>query len=228
MSLPVKVIRVAVAVVPVLAASAIALIAKPNLIDDVVKKWAGKRIAILGRQRVGKTTLLDFLLGKEVRDESKPTVDPASGGIFSLPVGKASVQFRVRHDQPGWAPENAYKGWKEDFDDADYVLYLFRADLIAQQDAETVALVKDDLNQFKAWLKAKSKGTVPRLILVGTWADHDPSFVADREDFASAIRRTHPIKLGATKLNKADLVVGSLSSDDERRALVKSLRSYIQ
>ncbi|WP_454117949.1 GTPase domain-containing protein [Microbacterium lacticum] len=228
MSLPWKqIVKVAAVAVPVLL-PAVASIVVPDLIASAQKAWAGKRIAILGRQRVGKTTLLDFLLGKEVREVSKPTVDPASGGIFNLPVGKKSVQFRVRHDQPGWAPENAYKGWKEDFDDADYVVYLFRADLVVQGDESAVSLVSDDLNQFKAWLKSSSKGTPPQLILVGTWADQNPMFIEDRDKFMSRVRQSHPIKLGTTKLNKADLVIGSLSSDAERKALVKSLRSYIQ
>lgn len=232
MSLPGNLIKAGAGLLLAVGAATVAVVMKPHVekaVDDLNKLWAGKRVAVLGRQMVGKTTLLGFLMGKDAPVNSKMTVDPAKGGTFELRIGKKATRFRVRHDQPGWAPENSYKGWKEDFDDADFVLYLFRADLVEQGDIQTINLVQEDLNQFKRWLpKWGSKTPAPKIVLIGTWADQSPSFNEDAAKFASLIRKSHPIKLGATKLNKADLVVGSLSTDKDRERLIESLRSYIR
>lgn len=129
MQIPVNAIKTSVGVVAAAAAViTTSLAVKPHIVrvvHTVNKRWAGKRVAILGRQSVGKTTLLARLMGEDVSGVRKRTVDPTTGGKFELRIGKKSVRFRVRHDQPGWAPENSYKGWREEFDDADFVLYLF-------------------------------------------------------------------------------------------------------
>lgn len=232
MQVPANVIKAGVGVIAAATAATVALWMKPHVekaVADINKLWAGKRVAILGRQSVGKTTLLTRLMGEDVSGVLKRTVDPTTGGTFELRIGKKSVRFRVRHDQPGWAPENSYKGWSEEFDDADFVLYLFRADLIARGDRETVELVERDLNQFRDWLgRAGAGASVPKIILIGTWADRSPDFVKDAAKFTSRIRKARPIKIGAVKLNKADLVVGSLSAEEDGAKLIASLGGYVR
>lgn len=232
MQIPVNLIKAGVGVVAAAGIAITALVVKPHIVRaarNVNKLWAGKRVAILGRQAVGKTTLLSLLMGEDVSGSRKTTVDPTTGGTFELQIGKKTVRFRVRHDQPGWAPENSYKGWSEEFGDADFVLYLFRADLIARGDRGTVALVEQDLNQFKSWLPKGGAGVpAPKIILIGTWADRSPEFAKDAAKFASRIRRARPIKLGAVKLNKADLVVGSLSAEEDSAKLIASLGGYVR
>lgn len=232
MQVPANVIKAGVGLAATAVTAVVVIFVKPHVskaVNKVNKLWAGRRVAILGRQMVGKTTLLSHLTGNDVSGVVKSTVDPTAGGTFEIHVGKKAVRFRVRHDQPGWAPENSYKGWREDFDDADFVLYLFRADLIAHGDQATVNLVERDLNQFKSWLPASKSGRpVPKIILIGTWADQSPEFAEDPNKFTSRVRRARPIKIGAVKLNKADLVVGSLSADDDTTRLIASLGGYIR
>jgi len=232
MQIPFNLIKAGVGVVAAAGVAIAALVVKPHIVRaarKVNKLWAGKRVAILGRQAVGKTTLLSLLMGEDMSESRKTTVDPTTGGTFEFQIGKKTVRFRVRHDQPGWAPENSYKGWNEEFGDADFVLYLFRADLIARGDRGTVALVEQDLNQFKSWLSRTGAGVpAPKIILVGTWADQSPDFARDAAKFTSRIRKARPIKLGAVKLNKADLVVGSLSAEEHSAKLIASLGEYVR
>lgn len=195
--------------------------------------WAGKDVAILGRQQVGKTTLLDLLLGQEPSASLPAKTGDESGGTFVLGSKGTSTKFHVRHDQRGWAPENSYKAWKLAFETADYVLYLFRADLVEQRDPETLGLIEKDLNQMKAWLQ-KTKSVTPKIILIGTWADQSHLYGSEPSTFAQLVRTSHPIKIGATKLNNADLVVGSLlegkgrSKGKERERLLRDLRRYVK
>lgn len=90
-------------------------------------------------------------------------------------------------------------------------------------------LVERDLNQFRDWLKKAGAGaSVPRIILIGSWADRSPDFVKDAAKFTSRIRKAQPIKIGAVKLNKADLVVGSLSTEEDGAKLIASLGGYVR
>ncbi|WP_431796985.1 hypothetical protein [Microbacterium kunmingense] len=232
MQVPANVIKAGVGVLATGVITVVTLALKQHLVrvvHKVNKLWAGKRVAILGRQWVGKTTLLALLMGQDLSAARKTTVDPNTGASFELRIGKKTVRFRVRHDQPGWAPELAYKGWREEFDDADFVLYLFRADLIARGDRGTVALVERDLNEFKSWLEQRETGApVPKVILIGTWADRSPEFAKDAAKFTSRIRKARPIKLGAIKLNKADLVVGSLGAEEDSAKLIASLGEFVR
>ncbi|GAA1941538.1 hypothetical protein GCM10009775_36660 [Microbacterium aoyamense] len=229
MSLPANLIKGGVAVAGAAAVAIVTVVFRQRLeklVDSISKLWDGKRIAIIGRQSVGKTALLETLLGKERPAAARPTVDPESGGVFELQQEKRAVRYRVRHDLPGWAPANAYKGWEEDFNNADFVLYLFRADLVEQGDKDTVDLVDRDLNQLKKWLSPQAK--TPRIILIGTHADQSELFGTDERAFRGLVRKARPIKSGAIKLNKADLIVGSLKDEAGRRRVIESLRRYVK
>lgn len=189
------------------------------IIATFAKKLSGKRVAILGRQTIGKTTLLHFLRAGKIPDHTRNTVDPDEGGTFSLEIGGKSVGFRVPKDLPG-NDGLGYSDWKEAFTGADYVWYLFRSDLVAQEDKAEVALVKGHLDMFRQWMDA---GSAPKIILIGTWADQDPGFERDPKQFRRDVAAASPIKVGAVKLNNAGLVIGALDNDDNAVTLMKSL-----
>lgn len=191
------------------------------LIRRVVKKLAGKRVAIVGRQQVGKTSLLWVLSEGRLPDRARVTVDPDQGGQFSLTVGQATVDFAVPKDLPG-NDGLGFADWKDAFSHADYVWYLFRADLIALGDVGEVALVKSHLDMFKDWM-GPTPASGPKIILIGTWADKHPGFSEDSAGFKRAVASSAPIKIASVKLNNAGLVIGSLLTDKDARALVKSL-----
>ena len=190
-----------------------------TIIALFAKKLSGKRVAILGRQQVGKTTLLHFLREGKVPEHSRNTVDPVEGGRFTMEVGREAVGFDVPKDLPG-NDGLGYADWKEAFTGADYVWYLFRSDLIAQGNDDEAALVKGHLDMFKDWMDA---GSSPKVILIGTWADQASEFHEDPERFKRVVGASAPIKLGAVKLSNAGLVVGGLNDNKHANTLMKSL-----
>lgn len=191
----------------------------------ILLKLAGKRVAILGAQQVGKTTLLLVLRDGKLPRGVFATVDPAKGGAFSLAVGDKEIDFEVPKDLPG-NDGLGYPTWKEAFEGAHYVWYLFRADLIASGDAATKAMVGDHLEAIGEWVKA-AKGRKPMVVLIGTHSDISPVYTQSLAEFRNSVAAADSIKVGLVKLKKAKLVVGSLSTDSEAGSLIKTVRSHL-
>lgn len=190
------------------------------------KKLENQRVAILGRQRVGKTTLLRLLRDGHVPEVTTSTVDASLGGRFKLEVHGRSVEFDVPRDLPGNDIDLGFKQWKDAFCGADYVWYVFRADLLTQGDASTLEVVKHHFDRFKDWLDA-DPSVQPKIILIGTHADKDPRRAEDPAQFANEVHAASSIQLGMVMLNNAELVVGSLLTDRDARRLVKSLGGHL-
>ena len=188
-------------------------------------KLAGKKVAILGAQQVGKTTLLLTLRDGKVPSRVSRTVDPARGGTFSLPVGDKKVDFEVPKDVPG-NDDLAYSTWKEALNGADYVWYLFRADLAALHDPGTNRMVQDHLDVIKdTVIGSRNKKT--KVILIGTFADLSPTYFTNLAEFRKAVASIESIKIGLVRIKNAKLVVGSLLKDKEATALIRTVRSHL-
>lgn len=188
------------------------------------KKLAGKHVAILGRQQVGKTTLLQYLRDGQVPSESKRTVDPVPGGDFDMDISGKTVHWKVKKDLPGH-DSPAYKHWRDAFEKSDYLWYLFRSDLIANGDPDEIQGVKEHLDMLKTW--KNEIGVAPRrVLLIGTWADQDSRFNEKWEDFDQVVKEAIPIKPGSLGLG-ADVVVGSLATTDGANRLAKRIGRYL-
>jgi len=188
------------------------------------KRLAGKHVAILGRQQVGKMTLLQYLRDGKVPSESKRTVDPVPGGDFDMDISGKTVHWKVRQDLPG-NDSPAYKHWRDAFEKADYVWYLFRSDLIANGDPDEIQAVRDHLDMLKTWKKELGADS-RRVMLIGTWADQDSIFNEKWEEFDLVVKQANPIKTGSLGLG-ADVVVGSLATTDGANRLAKRIGRYL-
>ncbi|WP_157155714.1 GTPase domain-containing protein [Diaminobutyricimonas sp. LJ205] len=189
------------------------------------RKRDGKRVAILGRQQVGKSTLLHLLREGSVPETISSTGSPVVGGEFSMEIGGKVVNFNVAKDLPG-NDGLGFGDWKEALSGADYLWYLFRSDLIAQGDPDEIRLVESHLDMFKVWID-DGNTKVPKTILIGTCADWHPSYERHPTQFANAVGAARPIKFGRVKLENAGVVVGSLVTHTEADRLVESLRSRL-
>lgn len=201
----------------------------PLVLKRFGEKADGKTITILGRQEVGKSTLLHFLSKGKIPDRRTLTPDPLPGETFTLDIqGKGEVLFTVPKDLPGHT-EPAYKDWKNGFQSSDYVWYLFRSDLIAAGDPAEVKLVKEHLDHLVDWyvdLREKKSAT-PKVILVGVFADLDPSY-SDNGAFENTVKATEVVKQNAVKLGKADIVIGSQVSIGAAEKLVERITRYLE
>lgn len=186
----------------------------------IAKSLEGKNVAILGGQQVGKTTLLNLLRGGE--NQELQTL----GGKFTIEIKGKPVDLNVPRDLAG-RDGLGFAAWKEAFSESDYLWYLFRADLIARRDAETIELVKGHLDMFKAWL-GTAAGARPKVILIGTWADQHPDFARRVARFIKTVDESDVIKFGSVKLNNAGVVVGSLATEKDADKLLKGIKSRLR
>ena len=186
---------------------------------------SNKKLAILGAQRVGKTTLFQMLRDGKVPKVTGETVDAEPGTSFVLKISGKDIRFEIPKDVSG-NDGVAFPEWRKAFDGADFVLYLFRADKIAAGDEKTVKLVKDHLSLIKGWL-ATHQGLPPKIVLVGTFADQSPGF-SERRYVLDSVVASHPvIKAGLVKLNNARLVVGSQATTRLASSLIKKIEKAL-
>lgn len=190
-----------------------------------LKAFSGKRIAILGAEQSGKTSLLMHLRDQRSRTSLVGEGDVQTGGRFSLQLGKKSVDFELPKDLSG-SDGGASPAWREAFAKAHFVLYLFRADLLIQGDTASLSTIKTHFDTFKIWLDDE-KFNRPKIILVATFADNlAPS--DGRGEARTLVAGTNLIKLGRVKLNNAGLVVGALDTPQSRSRLVYDITACMQ
>ena len=122
------------------------------------------------------------------------------GGQFTRQLrGKGEVKFSVPQDLPGHTIP-AYKDWREAFEAADFVWYLFRSDLIVSGDVSETKLVEEHLDHLGDWFEElRSRNAAPKVILVGVFADRDATY-SDDGDFEDRVRNSTPIRQGSGKL----------------------------
>lgn len=205
----------------------IAAVAGAYLVLEAKKKLSGKRVAILGGRRVGKSTLIRFLSTGEVAEGRSLSEAPlaTSKRGFSLVIDGKRTKFSVPRDLPGNNGLGLPK-WHEEYRKADFVWYLFRADLIEQGDNNEIQRVRSHLDTFSGWNGRRGKAT-RKIVLIGTWADQSTRWRTNRAEFVDSVISAEPLKLGAVKLGNAPVIVGSLGSNSGAERLIKHLESNL-
>lgn len=216
-------------VIPIVAV-AIATLGSGVIFAAIPKIWKildKNTVAILGAPQTGKTALIRLL--RDVDDPDAGLPASAAGenrGRFQLEIKGKTVDFAVPLDVPNMNGLNVGE-WKESFDDADHVWYLFRADLVASGDAGTTQMVKTHVALFKKWIDARP-GSAPKILLVGTWADEHHDRSLSLSQVAKKVEDTNVIKFGSAQLGGAPVVVGSLATSRDADRLLKGIKSRLQ
>lgn len=211
-----------IAGIAVLAATAIAAI---------VKVLEGKKLAVLGEGRVGKTVLINFLTKGTLSEAYVRTVYPkkTEANDFELKDLKLSIEESI--DILGRS--DFYPDWKKLSQDADVVMYLLRADKLQAGDKHTEERVKRDMGQIGEWLKESPK-EFP-LFIIGTHCDlTTPNLtrlpenkIGDYEDEMRRMPIFKKIALLGGGWSKVRLVFGSLKSKDSTERLVSQIIGQI-
>ena len=220
MAVPVLIVVAGVALASLLLAGALGL-----AVYRLVKFLSGKRLAILGGQGVGKTTLFSTLRDGKTPKATRETVDSEPGATFILEVAGRSVHFDIPRDLRG-NDGVGFPEWKKSFLDADYVLYIFRSDKVLAGDAKTLEEMERHFLLMKGWLD-RAKNSPSKIVLIGTFADQSGPYSGKRSELHQAVAETQLVKAALVKLNNAGLVVGSLVNTRSATAVVKGIRERL-
>lgn len=191
--------------------------------DEIVTALKGKRLAVLGDRKVGKTHLIKFLATGSIPLKYEQTLDPdkVSGRRFQL----KELDLKIKDMLDVSGNKLAYNEWKKLHDEADIVFYLLRADHLIAGDVSVEGRVREDLRQIGGWLEART----PRspFFIIGTFCDFDAEFTklsADKiGDYVDKFRRLPIImelvaRAGGTQQSK--VVLGSMKTIPDTEALV--------
>lgn len=194
-------------------------------VDRLITIWKGKRLAVLGQRRVGKTVLITYLTTGVLRTDYDQNTEVRKTKSNKLRMNDLCLRIKKGKDVPGAQAD--YPKWKELHASSDLTLYLFRADLVLRNDEQVLQRIEDDLAQIRRW---RSENDHP-LFLIGTHCDLDPEY----GDYASGRIgeyrdriATHPGMMRTMQLsNYAPLIVGSLNSQEAANLAVISLLNQL-
>lgn len=197
--------------------------------DKIIKALKGKKLAVLGERKVGKTSLLKFLTEGSIPEKYEATIEGGEklcGRRFQL--RDLELVIKDTRDVSG---RRGYS-WERITKDADVVLYLLRADRLMEGHKPTEDRVRGDIEQIKRWLDDKPK-EFP-LFLIGTHCDlTDPDLTtlpADKTGvYEDKMReKLQDIFLRGGGERNVRLVLGSLKSAATTEKLVFHLFKQIE
>lgn len=188
---------------------------RTNWWDRLLGIWPNsKTISILGQRGVGKTTLFKFMQTGHIDRNERVTIAPTNSTPIRLDTESGSIAIRQLTDVPG--SRDALVLWKESFKDADILFYLFRADRMVQQDANSIAQLRNDLLMIQQWTEELEP---PRIILIGTHKDLLSEYVSEEAHILHSsidVERWKKLKVPA-------LLIGSLADIHSAEKLVIDL-----
>lgn len=187
-----------------------------------------KTIAVLGERSVGKTTLIKFLETKEIHCESKQTIHAQKfKGIYDDKENSSKKLKFETLDLPG--SDTHLWQWKEQFEKADFVIYLVRVDWLMKENPTVEKLVADHAEHFKSWLDAINKNKQKRrnFYIIGTHSDCDEEYAkldsSNRGDFHDKFYKLLPIQKFIMRIGghgSVEIELGSMKTQAEAKQLV--------
>lgn len=172
------------------------LSAAAGVAGEVFGWWGqmkGKTLAVLGARGVGKTHLQKFLTAGSLCETHKQTVAPERTPGNTIQLRELELKVNKGLDVSG--DKSARAEWENLVAEADYVLYLLRADKIIGGDRHSANRAKADMRHIRDWLDSRSPAT---LFIIGTHCDLDPLYseVTDctRGDYMDRFRQLQVIE----------------------------------
>jgi len=166
------------------------------------------RVAVIGRQSAGKTTMLRFLADGHVPRAQAPTTVP--DGTFSIKIDNRTFEaFDTAGDR--------LDQWIRALDASHNVIYLFDASLVSRGDPEVLSALAADTDHIKNYLTTRQVNR--HFTVVGTHSD----LFAERGRDEEAVR-DQPVIQELQLICSTDqdgLIIGSLSNDKSAKTLTK-------
>lgn len=207
-------------------------------IDELIKRFSGKKIAIIGERCTGKTKMWDFLSSGTISSQYIQTQTPERVNIKAFPLKDLNLKLKeIQTDVPGgW---DFLESWINLAKESDYVFYLFRLPCFYHsKDCKSICPFKnlvhcggkmDYLKKFELAInKINNEKLADRTILVGTFSDYVDDYVKLEKEgkggnfyerFIRSIDNYRMINI----LKEFKIVLGSLKDSESTQKLVVSI-----
>ena len=200
--------------------------------DKIVIALKGKKLAVLGERKVGKTVLIKYLTTGTVTEKYEQTTGKTKTDANRFNLKDLSLSIKRSHDVPG--AKDDYRVWRSITKEADIVLYLLRIDKLMEGDEVTEKRVREDMEHISRWLEENPK-EYP-MFIIGTYCDRtkpDLTKLPENEigGYQDDVRKLpifETIELFATKSgSEVRVVLGSLRLKKDTEELVYNILSQV-
>lgn len=200
--------------------------------DKIVIALKGKKLAVLGERKIGKTVLIKYLTTGTIIEKYEQTTGRTRTDANRLNLKDLSLSIKRSHDVPG--AKDDYRVWRAITKEADIVMYLLRIDKLMEGDEITEKRVRDDMEHISRWLEEKPK-EYP-IFIIGTYCDRTkPDLtklpkdkIGDYQDHVRKMPIFKTIELFAAKSgSEVRVVLGSLRLKKDTERLVYNLLSQV-
>ena len=222
--------------VPIFIAFAVGAVVSGSVVsnwENIVYSLKGKKIAVLGARRVGKTTLLKYMEKGILIERYKQTRNKDEIERTRIKLGDLDILIKKTDDVSG--DEGTYGVWGKLFKEADLVLYIVRTDRLLAQDSATEKRSQNDLEQIKIWIKELGATERKQFFIVGNHWDSDPVYKNLTPDqrgnyqsqFTSLpiVKRMIQLAGGAAKVK---VTLGSLANENDANYLIQTIFKQVE
>ncbi|CAD5923829.1 hypothetical protein L2E69_18085 [Planktothrix agardhii 1806] len=222
--------------VPIFIAFAVGAVVSGSVVsnwENIVYSLKGKKIAVLGAKRVGKTTLLKYMEKGILIERYEQTRNKDEIERTRIKLGDLDILIKKTDDVSG--DEGTYGVWGKLFKEADLVLYIVRTDRLLAQDSATEKRSQNDLEQIKIWIKELGATERKQFFIVGNHWDSDarfknltPDTIGDyQHEFTSLpiVKKITQLAGGAAKVKVA---LGSLANEQDADNLIKEIFRQVE
>ena len=192
--------------------------------DKIMIALKGKKLAVLGARKVGKTVLIKYLTTGTVTEDYRQTRRPEKTPARRFSLEDLDLVIKKSYDVPG---RDHFKQWKDITKEADIVLYLLRIDKLMEGDESTEEGIRRDMELISSWLEENPK-KFP-LFIIGTYFDRlSGSKIEDYENTVRQMPILETITLLATKSGSdVRIILGSLRLKRDTEELVHNIFSQV-
>lgn len=204
--------------------------------NEIVTLLTGNRIAVLGARETGKSTLLDYIARKILRERYNATTAPKN--VASTSYTADGIEFLLKDTiDVGGGEDDVALGWKQRIDKSDIIFYLFRVDLLVGAESQAIEKrILSDLAAIRTFINNEKKKKP--VILIGTHSDLDQDFpdskIADSSKAAQYEAKIKKLPLVekmqslATVNQVSSVFIGSLFNEGLADDLLKNIFLYIR
>ena len=198
--------------------------------NDIWIYLKGKKIAVLGERKVGKTCLIKFMTTGTITLEYEQTNLPEKVKPTRKKLSELELFLQSTEDAGG--DKDDYPIWKEIQKDADIVFYLVRADQLIAGNKQCETRVRNDIKHISSWLKEHTEQ--PDFFIIGTHCDLDDEFAtltpSNKGNYYDKFRHLQIIKelIWLSEAKNPKVVIGSLKNKKYAEELVCNIFKQVK